>query len=452
MNIYELSRCRHKKNICCILSILVIFMSIALPGSAGSNEIASTSIPVWSQFKYSERHSGVSPYPLTGNHTIAWKFDLRGYPQSGSPVIDSNGTIYISTRGRDMDDAHLYAIMPDGREKWNFTFPGYNATPSVALSPEGTIYARGTVSEEKLYAISPEGKEKWGLPLSGHGCGPITVSNDGTIYLFSSSTLFAVGSDGNLKWQTVFPGKGWLCTTPSVSDNGTIYVNFGGEIRALDSAGNEMWRHNFTLSNMSDTFFYPPAISDDGRIYTTYSEIIYGIPSGRRGYLNVFNPDGVILWNYSLTGEMITTPPSVDSASVVYFGTESGHLYAISQGGLLWKFNATGAIRSSPIITSNGTILFGSVDGSFYAVKNSILMWKIDAGGPVDSTSAIDKYGNVYFGSEDGFLYAIGSVQSPEGPKDTHPGVQSMMIYPAAALIAGVAIFLVLTAILIRKR
>jgi outer membrane protein assembly factor BamB len=383
---------------------------------------STESIPIWSQYKYNATHSGMSPYALTKNHTVAWKFDLHGYPQFGAPAIGSDGTIYMSTRSIDLENAHLYAINPNGTEKWSFTFDGYNGTPSVALSTDGVIYARGTVTDKKLYAITSDGKEKWNITFDDYGCGAITIDNDGVVYIFASSELSAIAPDGSIKWRSWFPYRNeWLCNSPSVGADGRIYAQAGGEFRILDHTGELCSGDISNLTKGSEGYYFAPSVSNDGEGYFAVSEI--DSTSTRHGHLFAIAHDGFGNWYFRLDDDLILASPSVDASSIIYFGTELGHLYAMKDGNVLWKFKANGAIRSSPIITPDGTLLFGSVDGSFYAIKNATLLWKTDTNGSVDSTAAMDDHGNVYFGSEDGYLYAIGEVHSPsEGPKDDQPG------------------------------
>ena len=76
----------------------------------------------------------------------------REYPVS-SPAIASNGILYVGSY-----DFNLYAINPDGTQKWVFPTK-YFIDSSPAIGPDGTIYVG---SEDKnLYAINPDGTQKW---------------------------------------------------------------------------------------------------------------------------------------------------------------------------------------------------------------------------------------------------------------------------------------------------
>ena len=67
-----------------------------------------------------------------------------------SPAIGSEGTIYIGS-----GDRYLYAINPDGTEKWNFT-TGASVYSSSAIGSDGTIYVGSR--DGNLYAIRGQGQ------------------------------------------------------------------------------------------------------------------------------------------------------------------------------------------------------------------------------------------------------------------------------------------------------
>lgn len=61
-----------------------------------------------------------------------------------------------------------------------------------------------------------------------------------------------------------------------------------------------------------------------------------------------------------------------------------------SYGGIAWRIETGGPVRSSPVVTG-GTVYVGSSDGSLYALDagRGTLEWKYDAGAPVTSTPAV---------------------------------------------------------------
>ena len=70
-----------------------------------------------------------------------------------SPAIGADGTIYVGS-----GDDNLYAVNPDGTQKWAFPTGNYIES-SPAIGADGTIYVGS--DDDNLYAINPDGTQKW---------------------------------------------------------------------------------------------------------------------------------------------------------------------------------------------------------------------------------------------------------------------------------------------------
>jgi hypothetical protein len=87
-------------------------------------------------------------YAVDPNGTEKWQFKTNA-PIISSPTIDSDGTIYIGSH-----DGYLYALDPNGTEKWQFK-AGLFVLSSPVISSDGTIYFGGqeTLDLAALYAV-----------------------------------------------------------------------------------------------------------------------------------------------------------------------------------------------------------------------------------------------------------------------------------------------------------
>jgi outer membrane protein assembly factor BamB/tRNA A-37 threonylcarbamoyl transferase component Bud32 len=117
-------------------------------------------------------------------------------------------------------------------------------------------------------------------------------------------------------------------------------------------------------------------------------------------------------WVFDAGGDVYSSPTVVDG--VVYFGSDSGHLYALeaTSGRLMWSFPIDDWVRSSPTIV-NGIVYFGSHNQNFYALdaRSGRKMWSFRTGDKVYSSPSV--VNNVaYFGSADRNLYALGITPS----------------------------------------
>jgi hypothetical protein len=184
------------------------------------------------------------------------------------PAIGTDGIIYIGS-----EDGHLYAVYPNGTQKWNFTTNG-----SIIASP--------------------------------------AIGSDGSIYFVSGNNfLYAITSTGNLKWKYPIT-KGTdptLLSSPAIGSNGVIYVGSdNGCIFAVDPDGTLKWKYQ-----TGQKIYSSPCIGSDGVIYVGSDD----------GYLYAFNSDGTIKWKYQ-TGNCIESSPCIGSDGTLYFGGGT-QLYAI---------------------------------------------------------------------------------------------------------------------------
>ena len=135
------------------------------------------------------------------------------------PAIDTNGTIYVGVtkdEGGYIPDYkyYLYAINPDGTQKWvspSMPGPGSESLtiPQPAIGNEGTIYI-GTPGY-KLYAYNTDGTSKWEYDfrandnIYGSIESSLAIAKDGTIYVSvwanNDLYLYAINKDGTKKWS-----------------------------------------------------------------------------------------------------------------------------------------------------------------------------------------------------------------------------------------------------------
>ena len=183
---------------------------------------------------YSDRFGG-RIVAITPAGAEDWEF-VMGADFDSTPVVGKDGTVYFGA-----DDNNLYAINPMDRDadftestlnparEWTFATGGQvDTTP--ALAPDGTIVVLS--NDSTLYAVNPDGTEKWtfsipvtaGLPNSSP-----TIANQGVVYVGSSSnnSLYAVNDFAeprNLKNEVI----------TSVLDGSDVRV--AGEIVVVDDA------------------------------------------------------------------------------------------------------------------------------------------------------------------------------------------------------------------------
>jgi outer membrane protein assembly factor BamB len=373
-------------NISAPIPQIVIQPSSSLSGSGGLADSP------WPMFRQNLNHTGVSPYDTSANNgQLKWSFTTDG-PIFSSPVIGSDGTIYVSSQ-----DYKLYAINQDGSQKWNFTTNG-PVHSSPAISSDGTIYVGS--QDHNLYAINPDGTQKWIFTTGGGVDSSPIISSDGTIYVGSfDNKLYAINPNGTKKWS--FTTGLWVDSSPAIGIDGTIYIGSDdNRLYAINPDGNEKW--SFTTQSWVVS---SPAIDSDGTIYVgSFDHNLYAI-----------NPNGTEKWIFK-TGWPVDSSPAIVSDGTIYIGSYDHNLYAINPDGTQkWNFSTGNSIESSPAIGYDGIIYVGSDDSKLYAIKSDgTEKWNFSTGLNIERSSpAIGSDGMIYVGSNDFKLYAIGRIDIP---------------------------------------
>ncbi len=148
------------------------------------------------------------PNPNSSGLYMSNGIELNGNAICSSPVIDSDGTVYVGTREHNgpgyghgdnfffqsQFQGAVYAIT-NGQVKWAFTNVSGWVVGSVALAADGTVYAGAASTNHTygmLYAIS-NGVKLWALPTGGDIVSSPVICNDGgVIFSCEDSNVYKV--------------------------------------------------------------------------------------------------------------------------------------------------------------------------------------------------------------------------------------------------------------------
>ncbi|MGA1842246.1 MAG: PQQ-binding-like beta-propeller repeat protein [bacterium] len=369
--------------------------SLFLP--AGSNLMDNKNISIgmglansaWPCRGHDAQRTGQSPYNGAQTNALKWTRQI-GIWVTSSPVIGSDGTIYIEGT-----TDNLYALNPDGSEKWRYPIGSIGISASPAIGNGGTIYVAG--GDGIVYALDQNGVPEWTYQIDGQiwYSSPV-IGTDGTIYIGSNDhNIYALNPDGSEKWR--FKTGNWINTSPAIGQDGTIYI--GSLDQVFYALNPEDGSLKWSFQAEGSVHLSSPAVGNDGTVYL-------GVFLG----LYALNPeDGLLKWSYRISGG-IDSSPAIDDEGTVYFGSTDGKVYALNPDGTLkWSYQTRDIIKSSPAIGADGTIYIGSGDGWVYALaSDGSLKWSFQTGDMVDSSPAIGADGTLYIGSWDGNLYAFG--------------------------------------------
>ncbi len=385
-----------KKGIITVIAVAVLITVFATANAGFSKGIFGSILradpaPMWPMAGYNAQRTGQCPYDVSGNNGIwKWKVNISG--GGYNLLIGPDGTIYAGNK----------AINSDGTI--NSNFPSYGAIS--AIGSDGTLYVPNHLG---LYAINPDGTQKWTYSISNiNGSAKLAIAQDGTIYVPASDGLYAVNPDGTLKWKYEVQDN---IGTPSIGPDGTIYVGGGTHFYAINPDGTLKYRWNIA------TYFSnnPPVIGKDGTIYLIYNN-----------RLQALAPDGNAKWIFNNYYFSTFCRIVISSTGTIY--VLDGRLYALnSDGTLKWKSNCSiWSYHDAPgslAIGINGTIIVTANNGVFAFNPDGTLKWRYNPPkGPRfgSSSIAISSDGTIYAVGSDMYLYAFGNlgVTLPSAPQN----------------------------------
>ena len=92
------------------ISLIVVMCITQIPGALAITDS-------WPMFQHDRQHTGRSLQIGPHTTTLRWNFPTSGVPSS--PAVSGDGTIYLPVGMLNTDTAgYLYAINPDGTQKW----------------------------------------------------------------------------------------------------------------------------------------------------------------------------------------------------------------------------------------------------------------------------------------------------------------------------------------------
>lgn len=116
-------------------------------------------------------------YVINHNGTLTWTYQMEDWYTHLS--VDSFGRIYFFSSG----DAGrmIYSLDSDGKEIWRFSVSGIRANFPPTIGYDGTIYV-GVSSD--IYAINPDGSEKWVIDINrGSYTSSVVIKSNGVLYV-----------------------------------------------------------------------------------------------------------------------------------------------------------------------------------------------------------------------------------------------------------------------------
>ena len=206
----------------------------------------------------------------------------------GAPVIDNDGNVLVVT-----DSGYLYKMPLDlSTVTWRVLLSGGNEVFGPVIGGGGTIYCG---SNGKLFAINPDGTEKWQITL---GVEPQIVVSPSVVFvtaivLGQGTKLFSIDpATGNQNWSVDITST---CTTPVLTANGLMYCQDDNDILFCrhQSDGAEVWHcdcpqslsHGGKGYRKLDIIQKSPSITSTGNIIVAGDDALYCVAGYKEGLL-----------------------------------------------------------------------------------------------------------------------------------------------------------------------
>ncbi len=369
---------------------------------------------------------------LTRDGKVQWTRPLN---QSYNLVLTlCGGRIYSYVNGD-----RVLAFDKNGTELWNQT----GITNPPAFDEDGFMYSGSfTANFQGVTASYPNGTVSWKHSLADYSI-PVTnfraVSYDnGTVYLWTESSLVAIRRDGSLKWAKTSP-EGWCSPVRGYLPDSNGYLYMGGgyvdsPLYIITRDGNE------TVLTENTRRIYMANNVKDGIAYGTDAfDTMYGQNAGLYDFrpvtVSACNATaGDLIWKYTLpSGQVHLEQPDGSRFNVLtYSYKQIFHTEANETPGAGW-YEEEGIPQGSQItkgqtiayvVAGNNTVYVSywafnydcpfftqksnfTYTGGIYALNrmNGSLLWNQSTDSFV--TDVVERNSTVYYHTADGKVTAV---------------------------------------------
>ncbi len=363
----------------------------------------------WPILRGDMQGTGRSEFVGPSTNNILWRKDMPLGVLFG-PVIGYDDVLYMGTRALSGDSVnYFYAVDKNGYDLWTFNTEGSTAnTGGPILTSDSTVYFFS--GNKTVYALYSNGNLKWKIGGIWAGGWPFhSIAKNGDLYIGVGDTLFIISSEGGIKNKITIPDliPGMVFST----GGDTMYFwtggfnNRPGALNASDLNGNIYWSYEFATHNWGI-----PLVDNANKIYVFGTDSLY-----YKDYLYCINPDGTVDWRYQVNWVTPYAAPTMDRKGNIIINArkdinseERNCIISLDYyGNENWVTPFEGDwedyyIDHGLVCDAEGKIYCGSsTAGNFYCISsNGEILWTLDLGDyEYDSDPAIGSDGTLYIGT-----------------------------------------------------
>jgi len=167
---------------------------------------------------------------------------IAAYVPETAPVGTNNLQVFTSAGSSNAVPINVTLRPgPSGQIRWRFQADGDYIPTRPAIAGDGTVYTQDVYGH--LYALSSDGGLKWIFNAPGTGHDAISIGGDGTIYIGNTTSVFALAPNGAVRWRFDQNPGAFTLLGPNVGPDGNIYAvgTQGMGVFSLTPQGSSRW-------------------------------------------------------------------------------------------------------------------------------------------------------------------------------------------------------------------
>ncbi len=335
-----------------------------------------------------------------------------------APAVDRAGQCLLASQGR------LFALVEEeGKAKvvWDYVI-GCHVPGRITVAADGSLRAHS--ADGLLHAVSVEGKQVFPPAQVGEPLGwaaPLVDAAGNTWISSYEGGLVRVDPAGKIAARRYFRSRRKL-DSAGLLVGSALYV--GSEdpyVLAIDTSGDRgvaLWSPAADQGLVGGFVNSSPALtSDHVLVVAVRDEALVGL-----------SPSGTIAWQTAMPGQLLGSPV-IDRHGHAYVGvcqaqrgcTPRGMLACVDGNShrIRWQFDTAAPVESTPAIGDDDLLYFGDNSGTIYAIDlQGKLQWKAQVEAAVRSAGTILAPHRLAFGLDDDTLVVLqcsSSGLAPEG-------------------------------------
>lgn len=351
--------------------------------------------------------------PATGvsDERLLWRYrpengkSTEHHPLRGSAAVDGQGRSFIAF------SSHL-VMLADGQSQPRWIYATGGTIPrSAVIGTDGIVRVHST--DGHVHFVNADGQRAFPPVSVGPPLGwatPLIDASNRTWIALADGGLTSIDAAGQLAARPYYRTRRRFDCTGVILGN-VLYIgcedHFVHAIALDQPRGQNRWNSVAGSGRTGGPISCPLAVASGNHI----------IAVSQDDRLYAFRADGSVLWSFSLPGQAIGAPV-INAAGTILLGISQTPRNQPTRGLLLaidsatharsWKFETEGPIESTPLVGDDGIVYFGDNTGCVYALhQHGALAWRIKLDCPIRSAGALLAPSIVAFGLEDGGLVAI---------------------------------------------